>query len=354
MAVFRSAGSTPSEQLLAKLCDQTFLGFWRYVNTFRDQGGPKELCDLLVVYGHHIILFSDKSCALGDTGDLKLDWSRWFRSAVRDSANQVRGAERWLKQHPERVFVDNTCSQRLPLSLDHAPKCQFHRVIVALGAQARCQAHQGGSGSLTLAPEIVGPAHFDQRSEDVQPFCVGNVDPQAGYLHVFDDFTLPLVLQEVDTIADFIAYLEFKEQLLTSGQVGRIAGEENLLAMFLTHFVHTGGWRALEPGPRRSGPGDPKRGLGAGQGFRLVPRGSRVSQAQLCLGPDHPGVCDACLWRNTPWRQPAVRGRQRSHVSLHGGGAARPPRLPGGQDAEALDRLAKGSRQLPDRGFADV
>jgi hypothetical protein len=28
--------------------------------------GPKELCDLLVAYGNHIILFSDSSCAFDD------------------------------------------------------------------------------------------------------------------------------------------------------------------------------------------------------------------------------------------------------------------------------------------------
>jgi hypothetical protein len=245
MAVFKSAGSTPSERLLTKLCDQSFLGFWSYANTYRNQGGPKELCDLLVVYGNHIILFSDKSCAFPDSGDLKVDWSRWFRKTILESAQQIRGAERWLKQHPDRVFVDNKCAQRLPLALDHVAQCQFHRVIVALGAQQRCQAHLGGSGSLTLAPEIIGAAHCDTRNVDVQPFCIGTIDSGVGPLHVFDDFTLPLILQEADTIADFVAYLEFKEQLLSNNQVGRIAGEENLLAMFLTHFVETGGWREL-------------------------------------------------------------------------------------------------------------
>lgn len=245
MAVIKSAGSTPSERLLTALCDQTFLGFWSYANTYRDQGGPKELCDLLVVYDKHIILFSDKSCAFPNSGDLKLDWSRWFRNAVLESARQVQGAERWLRKHPDRVFVDNTCTQRLPLSLDHISQCQFHRVIVARGAQQRCQSRLGGNGSLTLVPDIIGQQHCDVRNCDVQPFCVGTIDAQAGYLHVFDEFTLPLVLQEADTIADFVAYLEFKERLLTSQRIGRIAGEENLLAMFLTHFVHTGGWRDL-------------------------------------------------------------------------------------------------------------
>jgi hypothetical protein len=116
---------------------------------------------------------------------------------------------------------------------------------VALGAQERCRRHLGGNGSLTLAPELSGKAHYDLRSADLQPFCVGTIDPAAGNLHVFDDFTLPLILKELDTIADFISYLEFKDALFKSNKVGRIAGEENLLAMFLSKFVHTGSWREL-------------------------------------------------------------------------------------------------------------
>ncbi len=92
MVILKSGGATPTERLLAKLCEQTFLGFWSYPNTYRDQGGPKELCDLLVVSGNNIIIFSDKRCAFPDTGDLKLDWSRWYRKAILGSAQQSTSA----------------------------------------------------------------------------------------------------------------------------------------------------------------------------------------------------------------------------------------------------------------------
>ena len=208
MAVFKSPGSTPSERLLTKLCNQSFLGFWSYANTYRDQGGPKELCDLLVVYGNHVILFSDKSCAFPNSGDLKVDWSRWFRAAILESARQLRGAERWLKQHSDRVFVDNKCTQQLPLAIDSLAQHQFHRVIVALVLKIAVEVILEGMEALTLAPEIVGKAHFDVRHCNIQPFCVGTIDSAPGYLHVFDKFTLPLILKEADTIADFVAYLE--------------------------------------------------------------------------------------------------------------------------------------------------
>jgi hypothetical protein len=65
-----------------------------------------------------------------------------------------------------------------------------------------------GSGSLTLAPEITGKAHFDVQNFDVEPFCIGAVDATAEPLLIFDKLTLPLILQEADTVADFVAELE--------------------------------------------------------------------------------------------------------------------------------------------------
>jgi len=43
----KSSGTTPTEQLLADLCEQTFLKLWSYPNPFKDDGD--ELCDLLVI-----------------------------------------------------------------------------------------------------------------------------------------------------------------------------------------------------------------------------------------------------------------------------------------------------------------
>jgi hypothetical protein len=56
----RSDGLTASEQLLAQICDRSFLKLWTYPNLFKKPG--KELTDLLVVFGNDVIIFSDKSC----------------------------------------------------------------------------------------------------------------------------------------------------------------------------------------------------------------------------------------------------------------------------------------------------
>ena len=65
--VHRNKGSTPSEAFLADLCDRTFLDLWSYPNPYKAPG--KELCDLLIMCGGDVILFSEKSIPFPDSGD---------------------------------------------------------------------------------------------------------------------------------------------------------------------------------------------------------------------------------------------------------------------------------------------
>src|SRR2546421_10292352 len=93
--VEKADGVTPAERYLGKLCERTFLSLWSYPGVFRDQGKPsanadgKEVCDLLVVFGRDILIFSDKHCEFKDSGRPSVDWQRWFKKAVERSADQA-------------------------------------------------------------------------------------------------------------------------------------------------------------------------------------------------------------------------------------------------------------------------
>lgn len=272
-AVTRADGITASERYLKKLCDRTFLSLWSYPNVYRDQGGKgdgKEVCDLLVVFENHVIIFSDKDCAFPDSGDLTKDWSRWFKRAVKKSADQVWGAERWIRQHPDRLFTDRACERAFPIDLPDPDKAVLHRIVVAHDSADRCRRESGGSsGSLTIVPSITGTAHYEPNPDGIQPCKVGDLDPGKGYVHVLDDTSLDIVLNTVDTITDFVGYLTKKEAFVRSGRLEEAAGEEELLALYLSevdgrgqhHFVlppgsakvsvDEGGWRAFERSAQR-------------------------------------------------------------------------------------------------------
>ncbi len=224
-AIIKSIGLSKAEKYLVKLCEKTFLSLWGYTNVYRKPG--KELCDLLVVFGNHIIIFSDKNCQFKITKDVKVDWDRWFRRTIKEAANDVWGAERWIRRFPENIFLDPKCEKRFPYLLPDVKEAKFHLVVVAHQISSYCKKLFGGSGSLMIRNDIKG---FLQHSE---PFTIGDLDPSKNFVHVFDDTALNILMDTRDTIDDFTSYLEKKEALLRSKKDIFAAGEEELLAFYL-------------------------------------------------------------------------------------------------------------------------
>ena len=99
----------------------------------------KEVTELLVVFENHIIIFSDKDCVYPHGDDQEVNWRRWFRRAVLESAKQIWGAERWIKTNPQRLFLDHACRQPFPFPLPDPSTATFHRILVAHGVAERCR-----------------------------------------------------------------------------------------------------------------------------------------------------------------------------------------------------------------------
>jgi hypothetical protein len=62
------------------------------------------------------------------------------------------------------------------------------------------------------------------------------VDASKGYIHILDDTTCDILLSTLDTIADLTAYFAKKQRFIESGVILSAAGEEELLAYYLTHI----------------------------------------------------------------------------------------------------------------------
>lgn len=185
--------STPSEALVTKLCSRSFLSLWTEPNPVKKPG--KELCDVIVVCGDDVIIFSVKEIALQDAGgDVAAE--RWRRRAIEESAKQLYGAERWVRTASRVVRADGSPGVVLP----SPGTIRVHRVAVALGSRARVPFEQGD---------------FDR-----------------GFVHVLDENGLDRVLGELDTVTDFVAYLAAKEARVASGPV-YTAAEEDVLAVYL-------------------------------------------------------------------------------------------------------------------------
>ena len=253
----KNAGLTGSERRLAALADRTFLRLWSYPNTFNDRpkstdGSGQEIADLLAVFENNVILFSDKEIGWQDDKSLGLSWARWFRRAIQGSVDQLKGAERWIDRYPDRVFVDKHCTQRLPIPLPSSGDRVFHLVAVAGGAQVASRKYfDDPRGTFMIEPSLQGPAQVNTTRSGFCPFVVGDVNPGGNFIHVLDRVALELVLEELDTVADFTEYLVARCKFLRSGGVTIVMGEEHLLAAYMMNGFTDGPPAFLPRGMRR-------------------------------------------------------------------------------------------------------
>lgn len=227
-------GVTDSERYLNELCNHTFLKLWSFPNPYRDQGAHsgsipgKELCDLLVVFGEHILIFSDKDIRFQSNINVDLAWKRWAKKSIIASAKQIYGAERWIKEHKDRVFLDQECTISFPLELPDLDKAIFHRIIVTHNSAQEFRKYVKGRGTLIIRNDLIDDQIL------TEPFHVGIGNRKRGYVHTLDDVSLDILMRELDTVSDFINYLAKKERFLSNSEITvYAAGEEELLGYYL-------------------------------------------------------------------------------------------------------------------------
>jgi len=186
-----------SEEFVYRICEKSFFSLWSYANPRGKQPG-KELCDILVIFNPDVIIFSVKEVKPTHSGDVSIDWSRWHRKAIEAASIQIYGAERWVRATQNSIRKDG----KLGLPFPKGSQQRIHRIVVALGSKGKVPIKFGDFGK--------------------------------GFVHVFDEMSFNIIMEELDTISDFVAYLNDKENLYQSGIETELQGsEEDLLALYL-------------------------------------------------------------------------------------------------------------------------
>jgi hypothetical protein len=204
-----------SEEFVYRVCKKSFLSLWSYLNPQGKSKG-KELCDILVVVDPDIIIISVKEIKLVAKENQGKDYDKWHRHAIDESIKQIYGAEKWLKRAAHIITKDGALGVALP----NKETSRIHRVALAFGGKGNAPIKYGDFGK--------------------------------GFVHVLDEISFQVLLDELDTVQDFAAYLYDKEQLCTNGpKYIHHGGEEDLLATYLAQnrsFPTTGGYLVVEDG----------------------------------------------------------------------------------------------------------
>lgn len=230
MLINKSKGLTHSERFLAKLAEKTFLYLWSYPNLYKKDKTGQELCDLLVVFNNHIIIFSDKSIRYENKNGIEKDWKRWAKKAILKSSNQIYGAERYIKEFSEEIYLDAKCDEKFPFKIPDKDEMNIHRIALASFSGEELKNHIGGTGAFIIDPSIIGDEHLDT------PLTVGQINKDKGFIHIMNETSLEILLSELNTITDFTNYLFEKEKFITSGQLYKAYSEEDLLAVYLENI----------------------------------------------------------------------------------------------------------------------
>ena len=228
-------GFTKEEKFLNSLGEQSFLRFWSWPNLFRDQGGQgdgKEICDLTIIFGNDVLLFSDKKIEFNNKKDINVAWSRWARRAIGDSVKQIKGARRWLSNHADRVFLDPQCRQKIPIDIPPKESIQFHNIVVCHGIEDTLKSFNQES-SFAFDNTIKGDQHWNK--EECRPFSIGQIF-EGDFVHIFNESTIEIVLSEFDTAKDFIHYLSQRESLLSSPKKVLAASEADILQLYYENY----------------------------------------------------------------------------------------------------------------------
>lgn len=229
MVIVKSKGVTPTERLLADLCEKSFLNLWSYPNPAKED--RDELCDLLAVFENHVFIFFDRENRQLDkfAKDPLVNWNRWKKKVIDDQIRTAHGAERYIRSG-RGIFLDNALEVPFPIDIDF-DKMIIHKIIIAHGAKEACEKFSNDNvyGSLAVSYGNNGtqmPLPF--------PFMI-HIDKEYP-VHVFDSCNLPIILSELDTFFDFSSYLNAKIDAINSLDILAYCGEEDLLAHYYLNF----------------------------------------------------------------------------------------------------------------------
>ena len=227
MAITKSSGFTPTERMLAELCDQTFLRLWSYPNPYKDDG--HELCDLLAIFGQHVFVFFDREGRQFQSIDRDplLNWKRWKREVIERQVKTARGAERYLRSG-RKIFLDSTNQVPFPIGLP-ADQMVVHKILVAHGANEACKDFSPDNVYGSLA---VGYGN----ASDAQAFPFMIHLEKDDPVHILDSHNLPIILSELDTFTDLVFYLAAKVEAIDKLDYLLYCGEEDLLAHYFGNF----------------------------------------------------------------------------------------------------------------------
>ena len=175
------------EEAVLRIASTTYLKYWCYPDPKDELGNGKQICDLLILFQNVAIIIEVKNY------EFKGNYERYFNKTLKKAVSQINGAERKLF----KSNMDLTIKHYLKgvANFDRTKYTKIQRLVV----------------NLSTVPLFYPGGELTKSNE---------------YVHIFNWFAFLKVVQELDTIPDFIQYLETRENTFKEKQLVIAHGEE--------------------------------------------------------------------------------------------------------------------------------
>jgi len=176
------------EEFVNRIAFSSFFEYWCYPSPKDEFGDKKQICDLLIKFDDNLIIISIKNYEFKDL------YPRYFTKTIEKAAKQIYGAERKLLNSNRDIFIKHP-----KIDVERFPKERInniYRVIVNLGEGVR------------FYP-------FNKETQDEK------------FITILDKEAFQTIVQELDTIPDFLEYLRKREELFVDKTVTILPGDEN-------------------------------------------------------------------------------------------------------------------------------
>ncbi len=183
------------EDYVNQLAYKSYLKYWCYPNPKDISGDKKEICDLLIPFRDKLIIISVKNHSFDG------NYERYKKRVIEKSTNQLNGAERLLFNKQRDIYIQHP--DREPELFDSENYNKTYKITINVGEQFE---------------------HYE----------FSDYNDKKGFISIFNKETFEAIIIELDTIKDFVEYLDEREKLLLSGKTITVkCKEKDLLAEYL-------------------------------------------------------------------------------------------------------------------------
>lgn len=179
MAVDSKIKGDEGESFVNEIAYKSFFKYWCYPGPKYENGDKKEICDLLIVFNDICIIFSVKNY------EFKGNHVRYFNNTIEKAVRQLNGAYKTLFKK-DKVEIKHP--DRNPEEFPKNKIVKIFKIIINLG-------------------------------EGVDFYDITRTHNNSDFITIFDKETFQTIAEELNTVPDFIDYLEKRELLFKNKTV---------------------------------------------------------------------------------------------------------------------------------------